>query len=61
MYSEKTTKFKEISLTDLILLSKGQLISKCSFGVIIWTKIQTKIFPEFLPYPLKRGQIKKEV
>ena len=42
-------------------IHKGQLISKCSFGVIVWTKIQTKKFPEFLPYPLKRGQIKKVV
>ena len=23
-------------------LSKGQLISKCPFGVIVWTKIPTK-------------------
>ena len=28
---------------------KGQLISKCPFGVIVWTKIATKIFPGFLP------------
>ena len=35
---------------------KGQLISKCPLGVILWTKIPTKIFPG-----LKRGQIKKVV
>ena len=29
--------------------TKGQLISKCPFGVIIWTKIPTKFFPGFLP------------
>ena len=29
--------------------AKGQLISKCPFGVIIWTKIPTKLFPRFLP------------
>ena len=29
--------------------AKGQLISKCPFGVIVWTKIPTKIFPGFLP------------
>ena len=29
--------------------SKGQLISKCLFGVIVWTKKTTKIFPGFLP------------
>ena len=28
---------------------KGQLISKCPFGVIVWTKIPTKFFPGFLP------------
>ena len=28
---------------------KGQLISKCLFGVIIWTKTPTKFFPGFLP------------
>ena len=29
--------------------NKGQLISKCLFGVIVWTKIPTKFFPPFLP------------
>ena len=28
---------------------KGLLISKCPFGVIVWTKIPTKFFPGFLP------------
>ena len=28
---------------------KGQLISKCPFGVIVWTKIPTKKFDKFLP------------
>ena len=37
---------------------KGQLISKCLFGVIVWTKIPTKKLPRFLPKPLRRGQIK---
>ena len=40
--------------------STGQLISKCPFGVIVWTKIPTKIFDKFLPQPLKSGQIKKK-
>ena len=40
-------------------LLKGQLTSKCPFGVIVWTKIPTKKFPRFLPKPLRRGQIKK--
>ena len=39
--------------------TKGHLISKCPFGVIVWTKIPTKFFPGFLSKPLKRGQIKK--
>ena len=34
---------------------KGQLISKCPFGVIVWTKIATKKFDNFCP----GGQIKK--
>ena len=38
--------------------TKGQLISKCPLGVIVWTKIPTKKFPRFLPQPLRRGQIK---
>ena len=32
-----------------IATSKGQLISKCSFDVIVWTRIPTKFFPRFLP------------
>ena len=28
---------------------KGQLISKCPFGVIVWTKIPMKKFDKFLP------------
>ena len=38
--------------------TKGQLISKCPLGVIVWTKIPTKKLPRFLPKPLRRGQIK---
>ena len=37
--------------------SKGQLISKCPFGVIVSTKIPTKKFDNFCPRNLKRGQI----
>ena len=29
--------------------TKGNLISKCPFGVIVWTKIPRKFFPGFLP------------
>ena len=39
--------------------TKGQLISKGLFGVIVWTKKPRKSFRGFLPQPLKRGQIKK--
>ena len=35
--------------------TKGQLISKCPFGSIVWTKIPTKKFDNFCP----GGQIKK--
>ena len=31
------------------LAVKGQLISKCPFGVIVWTKIPTKLFLDFCP------------
>ena len=31
------------------LASKGQLISKCPFGIIVWTKIPTKLFLDFCP------------
>ena len=34
-------------------VSKGQLISKCPFGVIISTKIPTKKFDNFCPRNLK--------
>ena len=30
-------------------MCKGQLISKCPFGVIVWTKIPTKKFDKFCP------------
>ena len=33
---------------------KGQLISKCPFGVMVCTKIPTKFFPGFLPWPPKK-------
>ena len=33
----------------VLLCTKGQLISKCPFDVIVWTKIPTKKFPRFLP------------
>ena len=38
-----------VSCTFDLGIVKGQLISKCPFGVIVWTKIPTKNFPGFLP------------
>ena len=29
--------------------TKGQLISKCPFGLIVWTKVATKLFLDFCP------------
>ena len=29
--------------------TKGQLISKCPFGFIVWTKISTKLYLDFCP------------
>ena len=53
---------KEVKFKTKIAKSmpaKGQLISKCPFGVFKSSKKPTKFFPGFLPWPLKRGQIKK--
>ena len=50
--TSKSTLFKEAcnkTVTYQLALAKGQSISKCPFGVIVWTKIPTKIFPRFLP------------
>ena len=33
---------------NLAAAIKGQLISKCPYEVVVWTKIATKIFPRFL-------------
>ena len=40
IYSEKATKFCEMSTSDLTV-TKGQLISECLFEKIVWTKIPT--------------------
>ena len=43
--------FKDFYLAPAIFSysTKGKLISKCPFGFIVWTKIPTIFFPEFLP------------
>ena len=46
-------------IANCLHLRKGQLIQKCPFGVFISPKKPTKFLQGFLPYPLKRGQIKK--
>ena len=37
---------------------KGQIISECPYEIIVYPKIATKKFLRFLPWPLRRGQIK---
>ena len=39
--------------------TKGQIILWCPYEIIVYPKIATKKFPRFLPWPLRRGQIKK--
>ena len=41
------------------LTAKGQIVSECPYEKIVCPKIATKKIPRFLPYPLRRGQIKK--
>ena len=44
--------FKRLAKVDLHVhssVAKGQLISKCPFGVIVWTKISTKNLTNFCP------------
>ena len=53
-YAFQRTLVKSWKITEFV---KGQLISKCPFGVFKSAKIFTKFFPGFLP--LKRGKIKK--
>ena len=43
----------------VFVVTKGQIISKGLFGATVSTKNPMKFFKEFLPYPLKRGEIKK--
>ena len=37
---------------------KGQIISECPYEKMVYPKTTTKKFPRFLPWPLRRGQIK---
>ena len=38
-----------ITTYDHFETGKGQLISQCPFGVIVWTKIPTIFFQDFCP------------
>ena len=38
---------------------KSQIISECPYEKIVCPKIATKKFLRFLPWPLRRGEIKK--
>ena len=43
--SDKKPKVHVVAINSI----KGQLISKCPFGVIVWTKIPTEKFDNFCP------------
>ena len=40
-------------LIEQVIRTKGQLISKCLFGVIVWTKYQRKNYQNFCPIEAK--------
>ena len=52
-------KFFQYFVFLIFCTSKGQIISECPYEIIVYPKIATKKFPRFLPWPLRRGQIKK--
>ena len=52
---------RSVSFIYLFAKAKGQIISECSYEMIISPKIPTKKFPRFLPYSLRRGQIKNVI
>ena len=45
---DTATEYKS-TLEKSLTSAKGQLISKCPFGIIVWTKIPTKLFLDFCP------------
>ena len=49
---------KSLSEALIFASTKGQIISECPYEIIVYPKIATKKFPRFLPWPLRRGQIK---
>ena len=51
-FHEKSAPLSYRSGASVLVLEapvKGQLISKCPFGFIVWTKIPTKLFLDFCP------------
>ena len=43
----------QFKLSKILIFAKGQLISKCLFGVIVWTKKQRKNYQNFCPIEAK--------
>ena len=41
--------YKTLKFYKKIRDVKGQLISKCPFGIFVWTKLPTKVFLDFCP------------
>ena len=56
IYNLKKTRIS-FDMRDIVF--KGQIISECPYEIIVYPKIATKKFLRFLPWPLRRGQIKK--
>ena len=46
-------KFEKDLRTFFLAFTKGQLVSKCLFGVIVWTKNQRKNYQNFCPIEAK--------
>ena len=44
---------------EIVSNVKGQIISECPYEIIVSPIRATKKIPRFLPWPLRRGQIKK--
>ena len=48
-WSDSHKLVEEILTKAFEIVTKGQLISKCPFGFIVWTKLPTKLFLNFCP------------
>ena len=56
--SQRRHHFHEGAFEANLACTKGQIISECPYEIIVYPKVATKKFPRFLPWPLRRGQIK---